>query len=102
MLVVTTWIPAKSAKTSVPSSMEIKYSTLDQRTTICPSGSASSGSIFGIPKFGMVTPMMVKSDPTKDPDFQKVVRTFLTTKPSHARAVKKKAAKKAAKRRAKS
>lgn len=26
---------------------------------------------------------MVKSDPTKDPEFEKVVRTFLQTKPTH-------------------
>jgi hypothetical protein len=36
--------------------------------------------------------MMAKSDPTKDPEFQKVVRTFLQTKPEPHKP-KKKAAK---------
>jgi hypothetical protein len=44
---------------------------------------------------------MAKSDPTKDPEFQKVVQTFLHTKPQPHQP-KKKAAKKAAKRKPKS
>jgi hypothetical protein len=42
-----------------------------------------------------------KPDPMQDPEFQKVVQTFLHTKPQPHRPAKKKAAKKAAKRKAK-
>jgi hypothetical protein len=38
---------------------------------------------------------MTKSDPTKDPEFQMVVQTFLHTKPQPHEPKKKKAAKKA-------
>jgi hypothetical protein len=37
---------------------------------------------------------MTKSDPTKDPEFQKVVQTFLRTKPQPHKAANKKIAKK--------
>jgi hypothetical protein len=37
---------------------------------------------------------MTKTDPTKDPEFQKVVQTFLHTKPQPHKLKKKKAAKK--------
>jgi hypothetical protein len=37
------------------------------------------------------------SDPTKDPEFQKVVQTFLHTKPQPHKPKKKRAAKKRAK-----
>jgi hypothetical protein len=43
---------------------------------------------------------MNKSDPTKDPEFQRVVQTFLHTKPQ-LHQPKKKAGKKTAKRKAK-
>jgi hypothetical protein len=41
---------------------------------------------------------MTKSDPTKDPEFQKVVQAFLRTKPKPRPSVKKRKAKKVAKR----
>jgi len=41
---------------------------------------------------------MGKSDPTKDPDFLKVVQAFLRTKPKPHKPKKKKAAKKARKK----
>jgi hypothetical protein len=40
-------------------------------------------------------------DPTKDPEFQKVVQTFLHTKPSPHKPKKAKAAKQPAKKKAK-
>lgn len=41
---------------------------------------------------------MAKSDPTKDPEFQKVVQTFLHTKPQPHVPKKKKTAKKTPKK----
>jgi hypothetical protein len=41
---------------------------------------------------------MSKSDPTKDPEFQKVVQAFLHTKPKPHKAAKKRKAKRDAKR----
>jgi hypothetical protein len=41
---------------------------------------------------------MTKSDPTKDPEFQKVVQTFLHTKPKPHKPKKKRNAKRGAKR----
>jgi hypothetical protein len=43
---------------------------------------------------------MSKPNPTKDPEFQKVVRAFLTTKPQPHAPKKKKAVKKSRKGRA--
>jgi hypothetical protein len=37
---------------------------------------------------GGVDSFMIKSDPTKDPEFQKVVRHFVTTPPKHHSAMK--------------
>jgi hypothetical protein len=42
--------------------------------------------------------MAKEPDPTKDPEFQKVVQAFLRTKPQPHKPAKKKAAKKASKR----
>jgi hypothetical protein len=44
---------------------------------------------------------MTKSDPTKDPEFQKVVQAFLRTKPQPHKPKKKAAKKAASKRKAK-
>jgi hypothetical protein len=41
---------------------------------------------------------MAKPDPMKDPEFQKVVQTFLHTKPQPHKPKKKKAAKKSPKK----
>jgi hypothetical protein len=46
--------------------------------------------------------MATKSDPTKDPEFQKVVQTFLHTKPQQHKKSKAKPAKKRAIRKRKS
>jgi len=42
--------------------------------------------------------MKKSSDPTKDPEFQKVVQAFLHTKPQPHKALKKRKAKRGAKR----
>jgi hypothetical protein len=42
--------------------------------------------------------MMTKTDPTKDPEFQKVMKTFLRTKPRPHKPKKKRNANRGAKR----